>query len=72
MSFSRFSHDCDVYTYYSVENKYVCSLCSFGGNPEFEDVEGLVSHLMDHRNAGHQVPDDLIDYIRSGKEEAGL
>ena len=60
MSWTRFG-DADVYTFpseYQGVEGYECCGCSLaGGIFHTADVEVFLSHLDEHRKAGHYVPD---------------
>lgn len=70
MSYCRFAWDnSDVYVY-GGSNGIVCCGCSLTPDrwPETEDPLEMVGHLLEHRRAGHTVPQYAIDELR---DEAG-
>lgn len=74
MSYCRFAWRCedgrpsDVYVYGS-EDGLVCCGCRLDDRWEHDDNAGMVAHLLEHRRAGHAVPQHALDELR---EEAGL
>ena len=62
MSYSRWSKDCDIYSFYNVDNKIECCGCILEDHTvEFDTVEEFIEHLREHKKAGHKVPDHLFD-----------
>jgi hypothetical protein len=71
MSYARFSDESDVYVYEDSTHGLVCCMCILtskwfiAGN----DYQALLTHLAEHRAAGHLVPDDAITQLQ--REQAG-
>lgn len=85
MSFSRFSSNCDVYTFISLRSEYECCGCilrdpyafvdgkrvRFGlsGSEWCNNATELVEHLRAHQSAGHKVPEVVIAAILEDTDE---
>lgn len=70
MSYCRFS-DGDVYLYPTTGGLIQCCSCrltpkdkGWHDNVNFYSPEDALKHLVDHKNAGHDVPDDAIDRLK--------
>ena len=67
MSFSRFGHDCDVYTYEHVDGHFECAGCIIYGhlhpNTMFLNRTDLAAHMREHERVGHKVPEYVIANI---------
>ena len=72
MAYSRF-WDSDIYIYPSVLGDIVCSGC-FIYNQSFNitDDAQLLAHIKEHRDQGHQVPDDLEEEILRDPDRYGI
>ena len=65
MSYARFSW-CDVYVFVSVEGHLDCCGCSLPpGWFEADTTAEMLDHLQKHREAGHDVPDEVFDALRA-------
>jgi len=63
MAYSRFTNS-DIYIYPSVLGDIVCSGCLLGTKSiNIESDVQLLAHIQDHRDAGHNIPDDLEQEI---------
>jgi hypothetical protein len=63
MAYSRFFNS-DIYIYPSVLGDIVCSGCLLGSKSvHIESDIQLLAHIQDHRDAGHDIPDDLEQEI---------
>ena len=72
MSYCRMSPDCDVYLFPG-ESAWICQGCRLPGTALEVELASLVearNHLLEHRKAGHKVPqyafDRLDEEIREG------
>jgi len=67
VSFSRFSSDCDVYTFENCDDYFECCGCIIYGHlhPKtwFQNRTELVEHLREHQASGHKVPEYVIANI---------
>ena len=61
MSYARFGRDSDVYVYPDVGGYISCCGCSLSRDWAHYSVESVVNHMREHVDAGHTVPDDLLD-----------
>ena len=62
MSFSRWSRDCDIYSFLNTDNKIECCGCILEGHSvEFDTPNEFIEHLRKHKEAGHMVPDYLLE-----------
>jgi hypothetical protein len=77
MSYARFSN-ADVYVYLDVGGYFNCCACWLGDLLEGDifhesfharSTTEILSHLEEHRQAGHDVPDDCIDRLVAKREE---
>ncbi len=65
MSYCRFARDSDVYVFES-ELGIECCRCRLLGGRWFR-VQGpaeIIAHLLEHRAAGHKVPESALDELR--------
>lgn len=70
MSYCRFWwNDSDVYVFASVYGGIECCGCKLEGDLTVNTPEEMIEHLMEHREAGHTVPEFALERLR---EEAGL
>ncbi len=76
MSYARFSSESDVYVYASANGGIECSRCRFiadsqeppRNNAVMVDEDEMIAHLEKHRRAGHRVPDDAFDQLRTDRD----
>lgn len=62
MSFSRWSKDCNVYTFENTLGKFECCGCAISKEcPEYDTPKELIEHLKEHIKAGHKVPKYLLE-----------
>lgn len=71
MSYCRFWWDqSQVYVYADFSGHITCCSCALSeGDFRAAGPEAMIQHLMEHRAAGHHVPDYALERLR---EEAGL
>jgi hypothetical protein len=68
MSFARFSEG-DVYVYLNTSGLYECCFCSLAGEcVRVPTAAEMLSHVEEHRRAGHEIPDRCVLELRA--EEA--
>lgn len=60
MSYSRFSN-ADVYVFAHVDGFIECCGCRLGDKWDFHSPAEIVTHLTEHAEAGHDVPEYLLD-----------
>ena len=48
-----------------------CKACMMHGSINFSTRSEALAHLLEHREAGHEVPDYAIEAMRRGLEEYG-
>jgi hypothetical protein len=67
MAICRFGDDCDVYVHYSSTGGLDCCGCALSGKGTFNasDEAAMLSHLRDHVTAGHKVPPQTLDRLKS-------
>ena len=67
MSLARFDADgSDVYVFDDVEGGITCCACRLGRSHEYNsDEAGMIAHLLEHREAGHTVPESTLDRLRA-------
>lgn len=63
MAYARFS-DCDVYVFLSVSGHLECCMCSLGPDLLAPNTAEMLAHLQRHREAGHDVPDEVFEELR--------
>ena len=74
MSYCRASNQSDVYIHPRTHGTIVCVGCSLDAdeNVGFATREAALMHLIDHRVAGHKVPNQafrkLLEEIRRGNQ----
>lgn len=61
MSYARFSDFSDVYVFAHVDGYVSCCGCLLSDNWEHHSAQDVVDHLIDHVEAGHRVPEALLD-----------
>jgi hypothetical protein len=61
MSFARFGPQCDVYVFAHVGGFVQCCGCQLGDKWDFHSPEAIVEHLKEHVEAGHLVPEKILD-----------
>jgi hypothetical protein len=65
MAYSRFFNS-DIYIYPSALGDIVCSGCFiYNKSISIDSDVQLLSHIADHRDLGHDIPDDLEQEILS-------
>jgi hypothetical protein len=66
MAYARFSRDSDVYVY-EAEGGLVCMGCGLGSGIETRTLtrSEMIRHLEAHLGAGHNVPMDAIQRLRT-------
>ena len=68
MSYCRLGPESDVYMFNHVDGGIECCICAFQpypgpGSIRFSTPQEALEHLMKHREAGHKVPQSVIDAI---------
>jgi hypothetical protein len=72
MSYCRWSDDSDVYVYDDICGAIACRECILLGRSQyFESRADAVAHLRAHEDAGHKVPDGVIEEIESDAARFG-
>jgi hypothetical protein len=71
MSFVRFGEQgSDVYVYESTAGGFECCRCELrGGIVTVPDPAGMIEHPLEHRAAGHVVPQSALDELRAEVED---
>ena len=65
MAFARFSEG-DVYVYLNTDGLFECCFCGLAGRCVLVPTAAeMVAHLEAHRIAGHDVPHDAFEELRS-------
>ena len=64
MSFVRFSEHSDLYIYSHYLGYIECCGCSIYETFEAYNLEDLLAHVAEHRNAGHTVPEGLEEKLK--------
>lgn len=66
MSYCRFS-DGDVYVFPRVDDRIECCWCKLAGrdNVLLDDERAAIDHLLEHRAAGHEVPQYAIERLEN-------
>lgn len=70
MSYSRFS-EADVYVFPTTSGDLECCGCwlpDVKGSFQTRSIDAMAEHLEAHRQAGHDVPDWVMDGIRADEE----
>ena len=73
MSYCRFGEG-DVYVYESILGTFVCDRCKLeagGFMYESKSRSGMIAHLEEHIEAGHDVPAGAIERLRAEIETEG-
>ena len=80
MAYARF-FDSDIYIYPHVGGWIECQACwlnegtdeysLFSSSEEIYDDKHLIEHIGQHRQLGHNIPDDLIDQILADPDRYG-
>lgn len=65
MAYARFS-DGDVYVFDSIGSGFECCACRLPGRRWYttKSRSEMIKHLMEHRLAGHSVPQGAIDDLQ--------
>jgi hypothetical protein len=72
MAYCRFGRDSDVYVF-ETEGGIECCRCSLaGGTFEAGGAAEMIEHLLEHRTAGHAVPDEALVELREDLEFGGV
>ena len=72
MSFSRWSENCDVYTYEADEGLCCCGCRLLGQSFYTDEIKEFLDHLNSHKEAGHKVPEYLLKiFMQELAEELG-
>ena len=68
MSYCRFGPNSNVYMFESVEGHWECCGCwlvsEYGGRTKLQSPQAALDHLLEHRAAGHVVPEYAIDALK--------
>ena len=79
MSYCRWTRDSDVYVFsYNCQDPmycdpigkgFVCCSCNFNKDRNFlcKTRQGMIKHLIKHRNNGEDVPDYAFERLRRGE-----
>jgi hypothetical protein len=72
MAYARFGRDSDVYVYEEASG-LICLRCQLGPGFETKTVtrSAMIQHLEGHLKAGHKVPVDALNELRSEMEKEG-
>ena len=71
MSYCRFG-DGDVYVYESILGTFVCDRCKLTAGDFMSGTRsGMIAHLEEHIEAGHDVPAYAIERLRAEIETEG-
>ena len=67
MAISRFGPGCDVFVDFGEEGRLECVACRLDNRATYRalDKEAMKSHLEEHLQAGHQVPDAVFEDLDS-------
>lgn len=63
MSYCRIGEGSDVYVIRHVNGMLVCYCCL--PDNEHDGPEGMITHLIDHRQLGHEVPQRALDRLNA-------
>ncbi|MFW5902928.1 MAG: hypothetical protein ACOCTT_03500 [archaeon] len=71
MSYSRWTEDCNVYTYRTTGKDGTdmfecCGCCMEGHSVQFKTKKEMLKHLENHRDNGDKVPDYVFENIKNG------
>ena len=72
MAFCRWkAGESDLYVFEAEENQFICCKCPLleRGDTVTADQAGMVAHLLEHRAAGHLVPEDALEDLRAEAAE---
>lgn len=61
MSYARFSETSNVYVYAHYQGFIECCGCILGDDWSFHSIPEIVAHMQAHVEAGHTIPDYLLD-----------
>ena len=67
MAYARFSY-CDVYVFLSVSGHLECCMCRLGPDLLAPNTSEMLAHLQRHREAGHDVPEEVLEELRDKEE----
>jgi hypothetical protein len=71
MAYCRFTRDSDVYVF-ETESGIECCRCRLvGGTFAAGGPAQMIGHLLEHRAAGHAVPDEALRELREDLEPGG-
>lgn len=68
MAYTRFSF-ADVYVYMDVTGVLRCCGCSLSDEWDYDSTEAMITHLEEHRAAGHGFPEETIAELRADDAE---
>ena len=78
MSYCRFGYGgSEVYVFENTPDRFVCCECSLTTltpqdiNTIVTGRQAMLKHLLVHRKAGHNVPDEALDRLRREIKESG-
>ena len=77
MSYVRFGKDSDVYVYHHYQGFLECCGCILDPEgegwsfPSFKTRSEMITHLEEHKKAGHDVPEYAIDRLKEEIETIG-
>lgn len=73
MSYVRFGKKSDVYIYQDIDFGLRCQVCKLQGGASFETRSraAMKSHVIDHRHAGHLVPEFVNTMLDAEIAEIG-
>ena len=63
MSYCRLSKTSDVYMYEDSGGGIRCCFCALGGTVYLATPKAALEHLAQHQQAGHKVPQHVIDQL---------
>lgn len=72
MSYARFAEDSDVYVFLSCDGHLECCSCNLkrGGQcASFKTTAEMLTHLYEHRQAGHDVPPAALERLQVEQAE---
>lgn len=69
MSYCRWGADSELYVYMSVNGSLCCTGCPLNGYDSYyaDNTPEFLTHLKEHREAGHVFP-DIEDFIQRNDE----
>jgi hypothetical protein len=67
MAYCRFGDDSNVFMYGTLSSRIKCCMCMFGPKEptEFDNPKEAMEHLMKHIDAGHRVPGEAVEKLKS-------